>query len=401
MQYYKNEISLIKNTKSPIVLFGAMLMGKMARKAINALGKDAVCYCDNCVGEIEWDDMNSRDTVDGLKVLKPEAVQKQYPNAIVVISVFSKKSEFEITKQMESLGFKDILNSDFIRYIYQTKVLDRGITAEDMPFFIQAIDDYSKKGREELYFADMGLIVTEYCNLRCKNCGLQIPYIKNPRHYDADKSIVGIKNFAKNIRGIGTLSLSGGEPLMHPQILDIVREVAKIPNVLQINIITNGAWVPKDEILRELSKYVSRIQIADYGDASAKKKELAEACDRVGLMHEHKLETLSKWCDTGDYSCKNRTEQEMTDLFGKCEFHVHTIVCEGNLYICARIPLGLSREGFNIKDNDYVDLINLPENNQDAKNYIKKYLFETKYINCCNHCNGTLGREVIAGEQIQ
>lgn len=401
MKYYESEINLISQTSRPIVLFGAMLMGKMARKAVEKLGKEPVCFCDNCIGEIEWDDFNKKDTVDGLQVLKPNEVKEKYPDAVIVISVFSKKSEAEIRKQLEEIGFTDILNADFIRFVYQTQVLSRGIADNDLPLFVQAIENYASKGREDLYFADMGLIVTEYCNLRCKNCGLQIPYIEKPRHYDAKKSIEGITNFAKHISGIGILSISGGEPLMHPDIVEIVKNAAKIPNVLQINIITNGAWVPKDEILSELSKYVSRIQIADYGEASPMKNELAAACDRFGLMHEHKLETISKWCDTGDYSLKNRSDEALAVLFKKCQFHEHTIVCEGRAYICARIPLGLCRDGVSLKETDYVDLLGEQGRTGVDENKIKNYLFDTPFVTTCNHCNGTLGREVIAGEQIK
>lgn len=400
MGYYEEEIKLIRETSKPIVLFGAMLMGKISKKAIEFLGQEVVCFCDNCIGEIEWDDLSRKDTVDGLKVFKPELVKEKYPEAIIIISVFSKISEREIKKQLEELGFEDILTSDFVRFVYQTSVLKREIKEEEYPVFIDAINNYSIKGREELYFEDMGLIVTEYCNLRCKNCGLQVPYIEKPRHYDAQKSIEGIINFSKCISGIGILSISGGEPLLHPNIVNIVKEAAKIPNVLQINIITNGAWVPKDEVLKELSKYVSRIQIADYGEPSAKKKELAQKCDEFGLMHEHKLETLSKWCDTGDYSNKGRNEKELENIFEKCNFHIHTIVCEGKLYRCARIPLGIGREGYELKESDSVDLLDFYDKDAMTKK-IKEYLQTTKYTTACNHCNGTLGKEVVAGEQIR
>lgn len=83
----------------------------------------------------------------------------------------------------------------------------------------------------------LNLEITGKCNLRCKMCY---------RNYDIDiwndsLSLSDIENLVQqfNQLNIPSLWISGGEPLMHPQIHDVLRALAKA-NALDFWLVTNG-----------------------------------------------------------------------------------------------------------------------------------------------------------------
>jgi organic radical activating enzyme len=88
------------------------------------------------------------------------------------------------------------------------------------------------------------LEVTDICNIHCEGCYRQ--------HMTGHKTLDEIKEellFFKKWRNPDNVSLAGGEPLIHPQIVDIVRLIAS--NGIKPVILTNAlALTP--ELLREL-----------------------------------------------------------------------------------------------------------------------------------------------------
>jgi MoaA/NifB/PqqE/SkfB family radical SAM enzyme len=105
--------------------------------------------------------------------------------------------------------------------------------------------------------------ITKQCNLACTFCSACAKYIEQ---YDvgagdilADKSITEI---ADNIARSGALyiSLSGGEPLLHPRFFYIISQLKE--RKLKISISTNGTLIDS-EILRRISDLgVSWVQIS-------------------------------------------------------------------------------------------------------------------------------------------
>lgn len=73
------------------------------------------------------------------------------------------------------------------------------------------------------------------CNCRCRHCynGGREPVCKSREELRGELSVL------RSCRNLKTVSLSGGEPLMHPQILDIVRWL-RWEEGLTVNTLTNG-----------------------------------------------------------------------------------------------------------------------------------------------------------------
>ncbi|MBU4002006.1 MAG: radical SAM protein, partial [Proteobacteria bacterium] len=91
------------------------------------------------------------------------------------------------------------------------------------------------------------LEITHRCNLNCDYC-----YQKN--RADSDKDLLQLErelNTLMNLRKSDTLFISGGEPLIHPQIVDIVR-MAHTHHLKPV-LVTNGHSITP-EIIHTLKK---------------------------------------------------------------------------------------------------------------------------------------------------
>ncbi|MDA8085515.1 MAG: GTP 3',8-cyclase MoaA [Nitrospiraceae bacterium] len=81
--------------------------------------------------------------------------------------------------------------------------------------------------------------ITDRCNLKCIYC---IPD-EGIRHFDAAEMLTAseIVRFVRIAcrRGVSKLRITGGEPLLHPNILDLVREIKKA-GIKELALTTNG-----------------------------------------------------------------------------------------------------------------------------------------------------------------
>ncbi|MEM4267420.1 MAG: GTP 3',8-cyclase MoaA [Candidatus Woesearchaeota archaeon] len=93
-------------------------------------------------------------------------------------------------------------------------------------------------GREKTH---LRLSVTEKCNLDCFYC-----HKEGSVENEAEMSLIQIKSLleAANAAGITTLKLTGGEPLLREDIVQIV-SIANSIGYLEVSLVTNGLMLPK------------------------------------------------------------------------------------------------------------------------------------------------------------
>ncbi len=99
--------------------------------------------------------------------------------------------------------------------------------------------------------------ITSQCNLRCIHCyhpDHKIQYLDKQHIVDI------VKQFKK--LGLSYVTLTGGEPLMHPDLFEIIRELKRL-NVF-IDIYTNGVLI-NTEIIEFLKQYdIVNVQVSVY-----------------------------------------------------------------------------------------------------------------------------------------
>lgn len=92
---------------------------------------------------------------------------------------------------------------------------------------------------------DLRVSLTDKCNLRCTYCMPEsgVDWISKAKHLTAEElnRVVGILCEL----GISEIRLTGGEPLLHPEILDIVKVLNKLPTKPEISMTTNATRLDK------------------------------------------------------------------------------------------------------------------------------------------------------------
>lgn len=89
------------------------------------------------------------------------------------------------------------------------------------------------------------LSVTDKCNLRCVYCMPEegLPFFPDEQVLSKEEIIQLVAHFAQ--LGIRKVRLTGGEPLLRRDILEIVAGIRSIPEIQDIAITTNGLALPR------------------------------------------------------------------------------------------------------------------------------------------------------------
>ncbi len=86
--------------------------------------------------------------------------------------------------------------------------------------------------------------LTDKCNLRCVYCMAEdTTFRSNAELMRDDELLILLRLFAE--LGFDKFRLTGGEPTVHPRIVDLVREIAGISGVRSLSMTTNGLLLEK------------------------------------------------------------------------------------------------------------------------------------------------------------
>ena len=102
--------------------------------------------------------------------------------------------------------------------------------------------------------------LTEHCNLRCRGCGHASPLLP--------EKFASLAAFRADLEALAEafhsdeLRIVGGEPLLHPQLLDFLREARRINVADRIVLYTNGVLLYKASV--ELWQLVDEIYLSVY-----------------------------------------------------------------------------------------------------------------------------------------
>lgn len=244
---------------------------------------------------------------------------------------------------------------------------------------------------------NLTVLVTSKCTLKCKLCATYAPTHPSPHHYPYERIQKGIQHFFESFDCVRLFTISGGEPLLHPQLPEIVQFAsAYIDRIELFEIITNGTVVPSEKLLENLqfSEKVN-ILVDDYGPKiSVKVPQVIEAFKRHGIKYRirkyHGEDAhLGGWLDISDFTDKHRTEKEDEALFSRCmyttTFKNHIFIINGTAHMCYVNKQLLDF----VQDNpkEYVDMMDDSLTGQERKKRLLD-LRNRKCLSVCKYCSG-------------
>lgn len=369
------EIEKLRCSSQPIILFGAGIIGSCVYRALKQIGVMPACFCDNDTLKIEH-------KFEGLDVVAPYTAYSNFNNPIVIVCLSSLENFKIVEKQLLEIGYTDIRQKDLYYLMYQLHVLNRPVSESKL---LNTLDIVKRKA-DTLTLHMVGVVVTQICTLKCKDCSLLIPQYAHPYHYSKNDIVDSVVKLAASVDAIEAVTLLGGESLLHPEILDICAEVAKIGNVDRVHILTNGTLLPNKDLLESLRPYITFLIINDYGELSHAKKSLVDACEELDIVYQI-YPNAENWYEMQKTGLPLRNHEDARTKFVDCIWgKSYMEIQNGKFHICGFSAAG-TELGF-VKNNeaDYIDLLNTHQSNDDVRKSLNKLLHETSPLTACQYC---------------
>lgn len=251
---------------------------------------------------------------------------------------------------------------------------------------------------EELILPHLGILVTTYCNLNCRNCADLIPK-RCSRHYLPEEWKEDMRRLLTAVSYIEEVLIIGGEVFLYPWLEEILDFCGKQEKIGKLILTTNGTVEPAERLVTCMERNNVQIRVSGYSKTVAPKREtVIEKCRESGV----EVESLEHqdWADIGPACRRNRTEEELTNVF--CTCMMKDCVCmqsEGKIFYCSRSMGAYETDIYPVpREGEYVDV----RNETHLAERLRKF-YELRYISTCDYCDGIscATRQVVpAGIQI-
>ena len=234
--------------------------------------------------------------------------------------------------------------------------------------------------------------LTEHCNLRCAGCDHASPHL--PRMF-AD-----IESFQRDLLALAQvchfdeLRLLGGEPLLHPRLVEFLEFASQSGVSDTITVVTNGVLLHTvdDEVFRLIDTL--RVSLYPGVTVRADMDELRRLGVELGFTLS--VKRISKFRQTLINS-PHKSPDVVKEVYQHCGL-THTWCChtvhDGRYYKCPQAHLlgtRMALTGVAI-ENRQVDGVPI-HGNPRLREELIEYLLSDKPLDACSYCLGTSGRE--------
>jgi len=230
-----------------------------------------------------------------------------------------------------------------------------------------------------------------HCNYACAHCSHQSPY--------QERSLAELDHFRRDVQWLEQVyhvqrfRFVGGEPLLHPRLLDFIDVIKESDLADRVHLCTNGSLLHRAS--EGLYRRLDILSVSWYPDARCDRGKIDRA-RALCAAHEVELrvEPIRSFraMDVDD-PLPAATAQR---VFTACQI-AHDWSCqtfyEGRFYLCSR-PLStgrtLARKGRVAADFTALDGIDLRK--PGLRERLRSYLARWAPLASCAHCLGTVGR---------
>jgi organic radical activating enzyme len=231
--------------------------------------------------------------------------------------------------------------------------------------------------------------IVEHCNLRCRSCTHLSPVL--PKHFvDPGALSSDLTTLARSYRA-NVLKILGGEPLLHPNLLDVIMAARESQVADKMEIWTNGLLLPRME--RRVWEAVDSVRISLYPGRSLKQHQLDRCID---LAHRNNVPIRYKRYQAFQESYSEQGTNDLSlvkRIYATCNeahrWRCHT-VANGWFFKCPQsymIPKGMSLG----PDATYGNGIKI-DGSPEFHDRLLSYLTSPEPLPACHNCLGSAGR---------
>lgn len=233
----------------------------------------------------------------------------------------------------------------------------------------------------------IGVHLVKHCNLKCKGCDNFSP-LANEEYVDVKQYKADFERMAELFGdNAERIDLYGGEPLLHPQIIELIRITRDSFPQSPITILTNGILLTgmPDEFWKICVEKKIKISLTKY-PINLDYDKIEKIVDEKGVNFEYHgyslIEEKVLWKEKLDLSGK----QNPAVMFKCCGRANDCIVLSnGRLYTCTMIPNvrhfnNFFGENVEVTEHDSIDIYKA----KDAKEIFE---FLSRPVPCCRYCD--------------
>lgn len=386
-------ITEISRDNRDVVIVGAGRGGWYVRQTLAKKGITITAFADN--------NPDKHGSYCGTPVMALQAAAELLPDAIYLPGLLGTKNQRAISTQLETLGIKDTRHlMPSILFDYFTEATRRNCDPEALAVTLDRYFTHTT-GSQNIS-PSLSCIITQKCSLCCKECGAFVPEIVSPKTYPVARVVENVRAYCSAFDVVHHIALQGGEPFMHRNLEEIVSGIAEIPNLIFIDVVTNGTITPKQRTLNTLSKNGVCVIVSDYGEASSQAAEVTRLCsDNVIFTDYYRYTTDSDWGMQHPIFERNRDSGENDRIFRNCTAH-ESVCCQimdGKLHRCSFSNFTQNLGLIPFFESDCVDL----EQQSDADNMgdrIRQLAFRQTALHACDHCPASSRGRIGAGIQV-
>lgn len=175
--------------------------------------------------------------------------------------------------------------------------------------------------------------VVDHCNLTCAECCSLSPLL--PPRVTAPAELARDLALAAAVLAPRVFKLVGGEPLLHPEIVELARVARRSGIAPRVSLTTNGLLLPRmpDALWEQLDALtVSRYPAPALSAAqvAAIEAKAARSCVRLNWKRQDAFVTMSRPAPRGD-------EAETAAIWARCWLRERChLVRDGRFYTCTR-----------------------------------------------------------------
>ena len=370
---------------------------------------------------IYWDIRSPElQTLHGIEVASPYS-SRFSPDTTLVINCIPNGSTAgaEIQSEIESRGYPHTLSG---MGLFEAAVCDLNIdtgfrskvciettscnwcSCDLMMNLLKSSKETSNRGlfdTPELSFQIITFVITHKCTLECMHCGQYIPYFQEEmkQHIPLGRISSDIDTFFSAIDTVGFVSLIGGEPFTHPDLIAIIDKVLEKKNFGVLGITTNGVCKIGPELLAKLKNDRIRVIFSDYTQ-SLDEKQKTLFSNNVKKIREYGINyTIGAplWVTPTDLKKRSMPESDRNALKANCTaFKTCQTVQNGKFFPCSTATY-VSDHQLGNYESDFAILDPLAQPLANRENMIRVNA-QASYASC-EHCTGGGGLLQISGEQ--
>jgi len=242
--------------------------------------------------------------------------------------------------------------------------------------------------RRRIIFNKLDLHILSKCSLNCKYCSTMMPFFKEPAVFPKEEILRDFWQLEKYVDRFDTVNLLGGEPLLHPDLPDIISEIALSSKVKKITVVTNGTLFPSEKLLSVFAGKKIFVVVSNYFPLSGEINNILSQFRKDNIS----FSVATSWFnDYGRNGRLNRSEEDMKYAFSHCLETLCRTYLHGKLYLCPASAqmdvLGMCKPA----PEDFIDIREVRERGLPRKTVrerLKKLLRERTYVSACNYCEG-------------